>query len=61
MSYILGINSFHGDASACILKDGVLLAAAEEERFLRVKHWAGFPKQSISYCLREAGISMDGR
>ena len=58
MSYILGINSFHGDASACILKDGVLLAAAEEERFLRVKHWAGFPKQSISYCLREAGISM---
>jgi carbamoyltransferase len=59
MSYILGINSFHGDASACILKDGVLLAAAEEERFLRVKHWAGFPKQSISYCLREAGISMD--
>ncbi len=58
MSYILGINSFHGDASACILKDGVLLAAAEEERFLRVKHWAGFPKQSISYCLQEAGISI---
>lgn len=58
MSYILGINAFHGDASACILKDGVLIAAAEEERFLRVKHWAGFPKESISYCLNEAGISL---
>ncbi len=58
MSYILGINSFHGDASACILKDGVLIAAAEEERFLRVKHWAGFPKESISYCLNEAGVSL---
>jgi carbamoyltransferase len=58
VNYILGINSFHGDASACILKDGVLIAAAEEERFLRVKHWAGFPKESISYCLDEAGISL---
>ena len=56
MTYVLGINSFHGDASACIIKDGVLLAAAEEERFLRIKHWAGFPKESIKYCLDEAGI-----
>lgn len=58
MTYILGINSFHGDASACIIKDGVLLGAAEEERFLRIKHWAGFPKESIKYCLDEAGISL---
>ena len=58
MVYILGINSFHGDASACIIKDGVLIAAAEEERFLRIKHWAGFPKEAISYCLNEAGISL---
>jgi carbamoyltransferase len=58
MTYVLGINSFHGDASACILKDGVLIAAVEEERFLRIKHWAGFPKESISFCLKEAGISL---
>jgi carbamoyltransferase len=68
---ILGINAFHADSSAALLKDGVLLAAAEEERFRRVKHWAGFPAQSIAYCLREAGlrladvdhvaINMDGR
>src|ERR1700729_2021403 len=40
---ILGINAYHADAAACILRDGVLLAAAEEERFRRLKHWAGFP------------------
>ena len=57
--YILGINAFHGDSSACILKDGLLIAAAEEERFLRIKHWAGFPSTSISWCLSEAGISLD--
>ena len=57
--YILGINAFHGDSSACILKDGVLIAAAEEERFLRIKHWAGFPSASIRWCLSEAGISLD--
>ncbi len=59
MSIILGLNAYHGDASACILKDGVLVAAAEEERFLRIKHWAGFPKKSIEYCLLEAGCSLD--
>ena len=56
--YILGINAYHGDASACLLKGGVLLGAAEEERFLRVKHWAGFPRESIKYCLEEADISL---
>jgi carbamoyltransferase len=58
-NFILGINAFHGDASACILRDGILLAAAEEERFCRVKHWAGFPIESIRYCLTEAGISIE--
>ena len=56
--YILGINAYHGDSSACLLKDGVLLSAAEEERFRRLKHWAGFPSESISWCLRDAGISI---
>lgn len=56
--YILGINSFHGDSSACLVKDGELLAAAEEERFRRIKHWAGFPSESIRYCLAEAGIKL---
>jgi len=56
--YILGINAFHGDSSACILKDGVLLAAVEEERFRRIKHWAGFPSESIQYCLDVAGIGL---
>ena len=40
--YIIGLNAFHGDSSACILKDGVLIAAAEEERFRRIKRWADF-------------------
>src|SRR5262249_42463090 len=51
---ILGVNAYHADAAACILRDGQLLAAAEEERFRRIKHWAGFPSQAISYCLKEA-------
>src|SRR3984893_10149586 len=55
---ILGLNDFHGDSSAALVRDGVLVAAAEEERFRRVKHWAGFPAQSIAYCLREAGIGL---
>jgi carbamoyltransferase len=55
---ILGLNAFHGDAAACLIRDGVMLAAAEEERFRRIKHWAGFPAEAIRYCLREAGISL---
>lgn len=51
---ILGVNAYHGDSSACILRDGKLLAAAEEERFRRVKHWAGLPTEAIKYCLAEA-------
>ena len=55
---ILGLNAFHGDSSAALVRDGQLIAAAEEERFRRIKHWAGFPSQAIAYCLREAGLSL---
>jgi carbamoyltransferase len=55
---ILGLNAFHGDASAALIKDGKLIAAAEEERFRRKKHWAGFPTQAIAYCLAEARIKL---
>lgn len=57
--YILGLNAFHADSSAAIFKDGVMIAATEEERFSRVKHWAGFPVKAIQFCLREAGITLD--
>jgi len=57
--YIIGINAFHGDSSACLLKDGRLIAAAEEERFRRIKHWAGFPSEAIKWCLLEAGINLE--
>lgn len=55
--YILGINAYHGGASACLLKDHQLIAAIEEERINRIKYWAGFPAESIRYCLAEAGIT----
>jgi carbamoyltransferase len=53
---ILGINAYHGDASAALFRDGELLAAAEEERFTRVKHTAGFPSRAIQYCLKSANV-----
>jgi len=56
--YILGINAYHGDSSACILKDGKIIAATEEERFRRIKHWAGFPSEAIKFCLNEAGVDI---
>jgi len=55
---VLGLNAYHGDASACLLRDGILIAAAEEERFRRVKHWAGFPAQAVRYCLQSAGLKL---
>lgn len=55
---ILGINAFHGDSSACIVQNGQLIAAVEEERFNRIKHWAGFPSESIRYCLEAANITV---
>lgn len=57
--YILGINAYHGDAAAALIKDGQLLAAVEEERFNRVKHCAGFPVEAVRYCLRVAGIGIE--
>ncbi len=55
---ILGLNAYHGDASACLVRDGRIVAAAEEERFRRIKHWAGFPSEAIRYCLAEAGAGL---
>lgn len=55
--YILGINAYHGDAAAALIKDGQLVAAVEEERFNRKKHCAGFPTMAVRYCLQEAGIT----
>jgi carbamoyltransferase len=57
--FVLGINAYHGDASAAITRDGELLAAVEEERFNRCKHCAGFPAEAIKYCLDVAGISIE--
>ena len=57
--YILGINAYHADSSAAIFKDGLMIAATEEERFTRIKHWAGFPSRAIKFCLQEAGIKLD--
>jgi carbamoyltransferase len=58
LSIVLGINAYHGDSSACIVVGGRLVAAVEEERFRRIKHWAGFPSESIRYCLDEAGVQL---
>jgi len=55
--YILGISCYYHDAAACLIKDGKLVAAAEEERFTRVKHDTSFPINAIKYCLKEAGIA----
>ena len=54
---ILGINAYHGDVSAVIVRDGLLVAAVEEERFRRVKHWAGLPRESVRMCLQMAGVT----
>ena len=59
MTYILGLNTYHGDSSACLIKSGKIVAAAEEERFNRIKHYAGFPYEAIKYCLEEAKISIN--
>jgi carbamoyltransferase len=58
-SVVLGVNAYHADSSACILVDGELVAAAEEERFRRLKHWAGVPTQAIRFCLDAAGVGLD--
>src|SRR5687767_2685725 len=52
---ILGFNAYHGDVAAALLDDGRVVAAVEEERFRRVKHYAGYPQLAIDACLRMAG------
>jgi carbamoyltransferase len=55
--YVLGIDAYHAGSSACLIHDGQLVAAAEEERFNRRKYWSGFPSQAIQYVLTEAGVT----
>lgn len=57
--YILGISAFYHDSAACIIKDGKIIAAAQEERFTRKKHDAGFPYHSIKFCLKYAGVNVE--
>ena len=54
---ILGLSSFYHDSAACLIIDGNIIAAAQEERFNRIKHFEGFPTLSINYCLREGNIN----
>ncbi len=56
---ILGINAYHGDSAAAIIVDGEVVNAIEEERINRIKHWAGFPSESIRWCLKDAGLSIE--
>ncbi len=58
-THILGISAFYHDSAACLVKDGEIIAAAQEERFTRKKHDSDFPKKTIEYCLKEAGIGID--
>jgi len=55
-AYILGISAFYHDSAAALVKDGIIVAAAQEERFTRKKHDAGFPSQAVRYVIAEAGI-----
>jgi carbamoyltransferase len=55
--YILGISAFYHDSAAALLKDGEIIAAAQEERFSRKKHDYNFPQSAIDYCMKEAGIT----
>ena len=59
MSYILGISAFYHDSAACLLENGNIVAAVQEERFTRIKHDASFPRRAIEYCLSEAGILLE--
>lgn len=56
--YILGISAYYHDSAVALLRDGEIVAAAQEERFTRKKHDAGFPRQALDYCLQEAGITL---
>jgi len=56
--YILGISAYYHDSAACLIKDGEIIAAAQEERFTRKKHDHNFPKEAVNYCLKFAGIKI---
>src|SRR5882762_6223583 len=56
---ILGVSAFYHDSAACLVQDGRIIAAAQEERFTRKKHDASFPRHAVGYCLREGGISVN--
>ena len=55
---ILGLSAFYHDSAACLVRDGEIIAAAQEERFTRKRHDAEFPKLAVEYCLQEAGIKV---
>jgi len=57
--YILGISAYYHDSAACLIKDGIIIAAAQEERFTRIKHDHNFPKNSVNFCLSFAGINIE--
>ena len=57
--YVIGINAYHADSSACLIENGELKFAIEEERLNRVKHWAGFPAEAIKACLDHVGASIE--
>ncbi|MHB8206849.1 carbamoyltransferase family protein [Mucilaginibacter sp.] len=57
--YILGISAYYHDSAACLIQDGNILSAAQEERFTRIKNDAAFPQKSIKYCLEQAGITLN--
>ena len=59
MTNILGISAFYHDSAACLVVDGEIIAAAQEERFTRIKHDYNFPAQAAAYCLREGGINAE--
>ena len=55
---VLGLSAFYHDSAACLIQDGKIIAAASEERFTRKKHDPSFPKNAISFCLKEGGIHL---
>ncbi len=59
MTDILGISAYYHDSAACLLRDGHIVAAAQEERFTRKKHDPGFPRHAVRYCLREGGVRLE--
>ena len=58
MTSVLGISAFYHDSAACLVKDGEIIAAAQEERFTRRKHDHQFPRNAAAYCLKEAGLEV---